>query len=125
MDHPRPPMALAAVPQPQPARHQLLLCQDCRHTGQPCLPGLALLERLRAAIAAAGPGEAFEMSGSASLAACPRPCTVVWRVSAGAAWLFGDVDPAVEIEELVALAGRGGPCGGAAAVIVTRAGAIQ
>ncbi len=128
MDHPRPPAAaLPTAPMPQPARHQLLVCRDCRHTGQPCLPGLALLHRMRAAIAAAAPGEDFEISGSADLAGCPIPCTVAWRVSAGAAWLFGDVDPAAGIEDLVALAESGGPADGEgpAAIIVTRAGAIQ
>lgn len=127
MDHPRPAMAASPVPMPRPARHQLLVCRDCRHTGQPCHPGLALLERLRAAIAAAGPGGEFEISGSASLDDCPRPCTVAWRVSAGAAWLFGDVDPAAGIEDLVAMADRHDPAGGEgpAAVIVTRAGVFQ
>lgn len=127
MDHPRPHAVPPTAPMPQPARHQLLVCRDCRHMGRPCLPGLALLHRLRAAIAAAAPGEQFEISGSACLADCPRPCTVAWRVSAGAAWLFGDVDPAAGIEDLVALAESGGPAAGEgpAAVIVTRAGAIQ
>jgi predicted metal-binding protein len=127
MDHPRPPAANPVFPMPQPARHQLLVCRDCRHTGRPCLPGLALLERLRAAIAAARPDEAFEISGSASLADCPQPCTVAWRVTAGGAWLFGDVDPDGDIEELMDFVGSGGPPGGdgPAAVIVTREGAIQ
>ena len=127
MDHSRPTEAISVFPMPQPERHQLQVCQTCRHVGLPCGPGLALLDRLRAAIAAAGQGEGFEMSGSACLAGCGRPCTVVWRVSAGAAWLFGDVDPAEDIEDLVAMAGRGGTAEGRgpAAVIVTRAGAIQ
>lgn len=125
MDHPRPPAATPAVP--PPPRHQLLVCRDCRHTGRPCLAGLALLDRLRAAIAASGAGEGFEISGSARLEGCDRPCTVVWRVSAGAAWLFGDADPAADISAMVAQAGRGFLPGqdGPAAVIATRAGAIQ
>lgn len=125
MDHPRPPAATPAVP--PPPRHQLLVCRDCRHTGGPCLAGLALLDRLRAAIAASGAGAGFDISGSARLAECDRPCTVVWRVSAGVAWLFGDVDPAADIGALVAQAGRDGPPGQGdpAAVIATRAGAIQ
>ena len=125
MDHPRPPAANPFLPPPQ--RHQLHLCRDCRHTGRPCLAGLALLERLRAAIAAAGAEEGFEISGSARLEGCDRPCTVVWRVSAGAAWLFGDADPAADIDGMVAQAGRGDLPreGAAAAVIATRAGVIQ
>ena len=78
-DRPRP-----AVSQEQ-MRHNILVCQACRHTGSPCLPGIELLTKLRAAIQASGLGAAFEVSGTACLAACARrgyqPCTVAWRAS--------------------------------------------
>lgn len=98
-DRPRP-----AVSQEQ-MRHNILVCQACRHTGSPCLPGIELLTKLRAAIQASGLGAAFEVSGTACLAACARrgyqPCTVAWRASEKATWAFGDIDPDADIEALV------------------------
>jgi len=85
-----------------PRRHNILVCQACRHEGQECRPGLALLARLREAIAAAGMGEDFEVSGTVCLAGCSRPCTVAWRANAKATWLFGDIDPEADIDDLVA-----------------------
>lgn len=94
-----PPYAVA-----QTARHQILVCQSCRHKGDACRPGLALLERLRSAIAAAGLGDDFQVSGTACMAGCDRPCTVAWRATAKATWLFGDVEPEADIDDLVAFA---------------------
>jgi len=127
---------------PQPAPHQIHLCQTCRHTGRTCGPGLALLERLRGAIALTGLGGKFELSGTACLTGCSRPCLVAWRASVEATWFFGDIDPADDIEDLVALAtlcqrrepegcdrpeqpGDTNPAQRPAAIIVTRAGVIQ
>lgn len=143
MDHPRPrPAVPTAASMPQPAPHQIHLCQTCRHTGRPCGPGLALLERLRGAIALTGLGGEFELSGTACLTGCSRPCLVAWRASVEATWFFGDIDPADDIEDLVALAtlcrrrepegcdrpeqpGDTNPAQRPAAIIVTRAGVIQ
>ncbi len=131
MDHPRPRPAAPSAPAP----HRTLFCQPCRHTGQPCGPGLALLGQLRLAIAAAGPRAGFELTGSARLEGCIRPCPVVWRASAEAGWLFGDVEPGEDVEALVDLAARcrraeeGGrpqaPAAGPAAILVTGPGVLQ
>ncbi len=95
----RPPSVVAKPPQ-----HQILVCQTCRHLDRACLPGLALVEKLQAAIAAAGLGTEFEVSGTACMAGCARPCTVAWRATAKATYLFGDIDPEANIDDLVAFA---------------------
>ncbi len=83
-------------------RHQILICQSCRHTDSPCLPGLALLEKLRVAVGQAkGLAQDFEISGTACMAGCDRPCTVAWRATGKATWLFGDIDPDAAIDALV------------------------
>ncbi|MEO5613692.1 MAG: DUF1636 domain-containing protein [Cypionkella sp.] len=86
-------------------RHQILICQSCRHKDSPCRPGLALLEKLRAAVGQAkGLAQDFEISGTACMAGCDRPCTVAWRATGKATWLFGDIDPDADIDALVEFA---------------------
>lgn len=90
----------------QSAPHQILVCKACKHQGSACKPGFDLLKKLRAAIAAAGLGDDFEVSGTACLAGCVPdhggPCVVGWRATGKATWLFGDIDPAQPIDDLVA-----------------------
>ncbi len=148
------PVATRPYSVAQSAPHQILVCKTCKHRatnrgGEACAPGHALLKKLRAAIQAAGLADDFEVSGTACLAGCVPDhggaCVVGWRASAKAAWLFGDIDPAQPIDDLVAfsrlyaavedgwLSGRDCPprlCDNTlaripAAVIVTREGAIQ
>lgn len=90
----------------QAPRHQITVCLACRHTGDACRPGQALIEKLRAAIAAAGPALAadFAVSGVACMAGCARPCTVAYHGTAKATYLFGDIDPAEDIGALLAFA---------------------
>jgi len=61
---------------------------------------------LRAAINAAGNAipEDFEVSGVACMAGCDRPCTVAYYGSHKATYLFGGIDPAVNIDDLVTFA---------------------
>lgn len=114
--------------------HQMHVCTVCRHSGAACAPGLALLDRLRGAVATAAPDEAFEISGTACLTGCSAAggagCAVGWRATTTATWFFGDIDPDQPIETLIAFAQRPeGPDGGGlkrpAAVIVTREGPLQ
>jgi predicted metal-binding protein len=147
MDDPRPKARPYSVAQSAP--HQILVCKACKHKGQDCKPGFALLNRLRAAIQAAELGDAFEVSGTACLAGCVpdhgEPCVVGYRATEKATWLFGDIDPDQPLDDLVAFArtyaalddgwmnGRDLPrrlCDTTlaripAAMIVTREGAIQ
>jgi predicted metal-binding protein len=141
----RRPVATPAYAVPQAAAHQILVCKVCKHYDRPCTPGFELMRRLRAAIASAGLSEDFEVSGTACLAGCATPCTVAWRASGKATWLFGDVDPDQPLDELIAFSRLyarldDGWCSGAdcppglrettlaripAAIIVTQEGLVQ
>lgn len=105
-DRPRRPVGTPAYSVVQSAPHQILVCKACKHKGSPCAPGFALIGKLRAAIAAAGLGDAFEVTGTACLAGCVPdhggPCVVGWRADAKATWLFGGIDPALPLDDLVA-----------------------
>ena len=86
--------------------HRITVCTSCRHKGTECRPGYELIERLRRAIAAAGNAvsEAFEISGVACMAGCDRPCTVAYHGTRKATYLFGDIDPQADIDDLVSFA---------------------
>ena len=86
--------------------HRITICTSCRHKGTECRPGYELIERLRRAIIAAGDTvpEDFEISGVACMAGCDRPCTVAYHGTKKATYLFGDIDPATDFDDLVAFA---------------------
>lgn len=86
--------------------HRITVCLSCRHKKSTCRPGFELIEKLRQAIAAAGDAipEDFEISGVACMAGCDRPCTVAYHGSRKATYLFGDIDPKDDIDDLVAFA---------------------
>ncbi|MEM9970165.1 MAG: DUF1636 domain-containing protein, partial [Pseudomonadota bacterium] len=46
----------------------------------------------------------FEISGVVCMAACDRPCTVAYHGSRKATYLFGDVEPDADIDDLVTFA---------------------
>lgn len=83
--------------------HKLTICTFCRHKGTTCRAGYDLIEKLRSAIVAAGDviGDEFEISGTACVAGCDRPCTVAYYGTPKASYLFGDIDPDENIAELV------------------------
>ena len=89
-----------------PKTHKITVCTSCRHKGTDCRPGYALITKLRAAIAVAGDSiaESFEISGVACMAGCDRPCTVAYHASRKATYLFGDIAPDTDIDDLVAFA---------------------
>ena len=86
--------------------HRITVCTSCRHKGTECRPGYELIEKLRRAIADAGDAipEDFEVSGVACMAGCDRPCTVAYHGSKKATYLFGDMDPDVDVDDLVTFA---------------------
>ncbi|MEP1520665.1 DUF1636 domain-containing protein [Ascidiaceihabitans sp.] len=86
--------------------HKITICTSCRHKGTECRPGYELIEKLRTAIQNAGDAIAddFEISGVACMAGCDRPCTVAYHGSRKATYLFGDIDPAVDVDDLVSFA---------------------
>lgn len=90
-------------------QHHIIVCTTCRHKAAACAPGLELIEKLRAAIALAersGAAPDFSVSGIACMAGCTRPCTVAFRASGKATYLFGDVDPKDDIDALVDFASQ-------------------
>lgn len=86
--------------------HKIFVCTSCRHKGSECRPGYELIKKLQEAISIASPltGDDFEVSGIACMAGCSRPCTVAYRANGKATYLFGDVDPKTDIDDLVAFA---------------------
>lgn len=86
--------------------HTIFVCTSCRHKGTQCQPGYELITKLKEALRLAAPlvGDDFEVSGIACMAGCSRPCTVAYRASEKAAYLFGDIDPDTDIDDLVAFA---------------------
>ncbi|WP_375228537.1 DUF1636 family protein [Roseobacter sp. S98] len=86
--------------------HRITICTSCRHKGTECRPGFELIEKLRHAIEQAGDfvPDDFEISGVACMAGCDRPCTVAYHGTRKATYLFGDIDPGTDVEDLVAFA---------------------
>ncbi|MDN3719763.1 DUF1636 domain-containing protein [Roseibium salinum] len=74
--------------------------------GGDCRPGFELICKLQQALRRAAPvtGDDFEVSGTACMAGCSRPCTIAFKASAKATYLFGDIDPETDIDDLVAFA---------------------
>ena len=93
-------------PTKPPSSHRITVCIACRHTGSDCRPGFDLIARLREAIDKAGEatGLPFEISGVACMAGCDRPCTVAYHATDKATYLFGDIDPADDIDDLIRFA---------------------
>jgi len=89
-------------------RHKIFVCTSCRHRGSNCRPGYELIKKLQDALKLAVPvvGDDFEISGVACMAGCSRPCTVAFRATEKATYLFGDIDPDTDIDDLVAFAER-------------------
>lgn len=87
-------------------KHRITICTSCKHKGTECRPGFELIEKLRKAIETAGDAipEDFEISGVACMAGCDRPCTVAYHANRKATYLFGDIDPAVDVGDLVTFA---------------------
>lgn len=86
--------------------HRITICTSCKHKGTECRPGYELIERLRQAFAAIGDAvpDTFEISGVACMAGCDRPCTVAYHGTRKATYLFGDIDPETDIDDLVSFA---------------------
>ncbi|MEM8803786.1 MAG: DUF1636 domain-containing protein [Pseudomonadota bacterium] len=84
--------------------HRITICTSCRHKGTECRPGYTLIERLRQAIGQPAVPEDFEVSGVACMEGCDRPCTVAYHGTKKATYLFGDVDPDTDVDDLVAFA---------------------
>ena len=84
---------------------QIALSISCQHKHAPCKPGFALIQKLAEAIVSAGDAipEGFEISGTACVSSCERPCTLAYHGSREGTFLFGDVKADADIETLVSL----------------------
>ena len=87
-------------------QHRITVCTSCRHKGTDCRPGYELIEKLRKAIKAAGDtiAEDFAISGVACMAGCDRPCTVAYHGTQKATYLFGDITPEDDVDDMIAFA---------------------
>lgn len=91
------------------ARHTITVCTTCRLEGQARAPGEALIIKLRERVTRAdgcGPPESFSVSDVDCMAGCSTPCTVAFQADGKATYLFGDIDPAEDIDALIAFAGQ-------------------
>ncbi|SMR82137.1 Predicted metal-binding protein [Aliiroseovarius halocynthiae] len=86
--------------------HHITLCTTCPHTGDTCRVGYDLIKRLRSAIEAAGDTitDAFEISGTACMEDCVRPCTLTYHSTRDASYLFAGVTADDDIYQLVEFA---------------------
>lgn len=78
------------------------VCVSCRAAGGPdgARPGADLLAALREAATGAGP--AFTARAVQCLSVCKRPCTVALSAPGRYTYVFGDVDAARGVDDLVA-----------------------
>ena len=104
--HPNVPRFIAEGDMDRITQHTITVCTSCRHKGTDCRPGYELIEKLRKAIIAAGDtiAEDFAISGVACMAGCDRPCTVAYHGTQKATYLFGDITPEDDIDDLLEFA---------------------
>ena len=85
------------------ADHHLIVCTTCSRTGDACKPGLALIRALQrpAAACSATLPDGFRVAGTACMSGCAHPCTVAFVADGKTSYLFGDIDPDVDVEALL------------------------
>ncbi|WP_269581415.1 DUF1636 domain-containing protein [Roseibium sp. Sym1] len=85
---------------------RIFVCTVCPHKGGSCGPGYDLLRKLQDAVKLTVPvvGDDFEISGTACIAGCLRPCMLAFRAGGKSTYLFGDVAPETDIDDLIAFA---------------------
>lgn len=86
--------------------HKIVTYKPCQHTGNNCHSGFDLILKLRAAIAVTEGfvTDDFDLSGTASPTGCKRACTLAYRCTQKAAYMFGDIEPEANIDELITFA---------------------
>ncbi|PVB61058.1 DUF1636 family protein [Labrenzia sp. 011] len=86
--------------------HRIFVCTSCRDKTTGGRPGPQLIGRLKSALRSVCPvaDTDFIVSGVACMAGCARPCVVAFQAAEKAAWLFGDMDPQADVDDLVAFA---------------------
>lgn len=99
MDH-QTAHAATAPHQKTAGRNRILVCTSCKPKGCAEKPGLDLIARLRAALES----HPFEVAGVACMAGCNHPCTVAFQGSGKASYLFGEIDPEADLDDLLSFA---------------------
>ena len=87
--------------------HSITVCLSCKKSsGGEDAPGYDLIERLRRALADTRDigAEPYTVGGVACMAGCDRPCTVAFQCGGKASYLFGDIDPDADIDDLMRFA---------------------
>ena len=77
--------------------HQVVVCSTCEGCD-----GEAFAAQLRDALAKAG--QAYEVRDFECMTNCGRPLSVAFKATGKATYLFGDVDPALDLADTVAFA---------------------
>lgn len=89
--------------------HRILVCTSCkgRHEDDPH-PGPELIALLRDALDGARDTlpETFEVSGVACMGGCKRSCAVAYQARGKASYLFGDIEAATDLSDMVAFASQ-------------------
>lgn len=89
------------------ATHRILVCTSCkgRHDDDPH-PGPELIAHLRARLDRASNTlpEPFEVAGVACMGGCKRPCAIAYQAVGKASYLFGDIELATDLQDLVGFA---------------------
>lgn len=86
-------------------RLRISVCTSCKVKGASARPGYALIDELRAGIAEMPAlREAYEVAGVACMAGCDSPCTVGFHGQGKASYLFGDLEPGADVNDLLSFA---------------------
>lgn len=88
----------------QTAPHQFLICKSCKPTQRHRRPGTLMIANLRHAISEADLSAQFEVSGTACMGGCDKPCSVALRAPEKASWLFFNLDPIEDVPDIVQFA---------------------
>ena len=80
--------------------HHITVCTSCRDTHRETRPGYELITQLRAALKDDG----YTVAAAACMAGCDRPCTAAFHAPGKASYLFGDLDPKLDVDDLVQFA---------------------
>ncbi|MGH1444528.1 MAG: DUF1636 family protein [Cognatishimia sp.] len=84
---------------------RIAVCTSCKDKQSGERQGYALIETLRASLAADPQIDAqFQVSGVACMAGCDRPCTVGFHGQGKASYLFGDMTHEQDVADIVAFA---------------------
>jgi len=98
------PVATPAYSVVQSKSHQVLVCKGCKRTERHRRPGVSMIANLRAAIVKTDLKDQLEVTGTACMGGCDHPCSVAFRAPEKASWLFFNLDPIDDVDDIVRFA---------------------